>query len=428
MDPRTTATSCHFPEDNTIWSVNSGYGGNVLLGKKCFALRIASYLGRNEGWMAEHMLILGIENPAGRSEIRRRRLPLRLRQDQPGHAHPAGSFTRRRAIRSGASATTSPGSASGEDGRLWAVNPENGFFGVAPGTNAKSNPNALASTQKDTIFTNVVHNLDDNTVWWEGLDKNPPEHAVRLEGRAVERQDQRPSKGAHPNSPLHRACQATAPASPRSSTTPPGVPMSAIVFGGRRAKTAPLVYQSCDWKHGVFVGSIMASETTAAATGAVGVVRRDPMAMLPFCGYNMGDYFAHWLEMGEKLRDKAAQDLQRQLVPHSTDEGNFIWPGFGDNFRVLEWIIKRCEDKVGAKETAIGYVPYADDINLEELDYEIEPGRKFTKADLESILTVEKDYWLDDFNSVKEFYAKIGDTIPAELTKQLNDEIARLSK
>jgi phosphoenolpyruvate carboxykinase (GTP) len=302
----------------------------------------------------------------------------------------------------------------GEDGRLWAVNPENGFFGVAPGTNMKSNPNALISTQKGTIFTNVVHNLDDNTIWWEGLDKNPPKNALNWKGEKWDCTDG--SKGAHPNSRF------TAPAvncpclSPEFDSSK-GVPISAIVFGGRRAKTAPLVYQSRDWNNGVFVGSIMASETTAAATGAVGVVRRDPMAMLPFCGYHMGDYWAHWLDMGEKLGDKAPKIFNVNWF-RLDDEGKFIWPGFGDNLRVLEWIINRCEGKADGVETPIGFVPKAEDINLEGLDFSIET--------LKSILEIDKELWNAEAEGIAEFYKKFGDKVPAELNRQLETLKERL--
>ncbi len=411
---------CHFPEDNTIISVNSGYGGNVLLGKKCFALRIASYLGKNEGWMAEHMLILGVENPQGEVQVRRRRLPLRLRQDQPGHADSAGGLPEARATRSGRVGDDIAWMRIGADGRLWAINPENGFFGVAPGTNVKSNPNALASTQKGTIFTNVAHNLDDNTVWWEGLDKNPPENAVDWKGDPWNGKTS-DEKGAHPNSRF------TAPAKNCPCISPEfdkgtGVPISAIVFGGRRAQTTPLVYQSRDWNNGVFVGSIMASETTAAATGAVGVVRRDPMAMLPFCGYHMGDYFAHWIEMGEKLGDKAPKIFNVNWF-RLDDEGHFIWPGFGDNLRVLEWILKRCEGKVDAKETAIGYVPNAEDINLEGLE-------DFAIETLKCILEVDKDAWTKEAEGIEEFYKQFGDKLPQELKQPAGnseEELRRVS-
>ena len=412
----------HFPEDNTIWSVNSGYGGNVLLGKKCFALRIASYLGRNEGWMAEHMLILGIETPEGETKYVAAAFPSACGKTNLAMLIPPKSYSDK-----GYKVTCVGDDIAwirvGKDGRLWACNPENGFFGVAPGTNVKSNPNALASTMSGTIFTNVVLNNADNTVWWEGLDKNPPVDAIDWKGRPWNGKEST-EKGAHPNSRFTAPAK-NCPCISSEFDNPEGVPLSAIIFGGRRAKTAPLVYQSFDWKHGTFVGSIMASETTAAASGAVGVVRRDPMAMLPFCGYNMGDYWAHWLKMGE-----VTPNLPKIFHVNwfrLTDEGKFMWPGFGDNFRVLEWILKRCEGKVDAVETAIGYVPNAEDINLEGLDYEIEAGRKFDINELKNILTVEKDYWLADFENIKEFYAKIGDTVPAELRKQYEDQLARLS-
>ena len=412
----------HFPQDNTIMSINSGYGGNVLLGKKCFALRIASYLGRNEGWMAEHMLILGIETPEGETKYVAAAFPSACGKTNLAMLIPPKSYTDK-----GYKVTCVGDDIAwirvGKDGRLWACNPENGFFGVAPGTNVKSNPNALASTMSGTIFTNVVLNNADNTVWWEGLDKNPPVDAIDWKGRPWNGKEST-EKGAHPNSRFTAPAK-NCPCISAEFDNPEGVPLSAIIFGGRRAKTAPLVYQSFDWKHGTFVGSIMASETTAAASGAVGVVRRDPMAMLPFCGYNMGDYWAHWLKMGE-----VTPNLPKIFHVNwfrLTDEGKFMWPGFGDNFRVLEWILKRCEGKVDAVETAIGYVPNAEDINLEGLDYEIEAGRKFDINELKNILTVEKDYWLADFENIKEFYAKIGDTVPAELRKQYEDQLARLS-
>ena len=302
----------------------------------------------------------------------------------------------------------------GEDGRLWAVNPENGFFGVAPGTNEKSNPNALASTRRGTIFTNVAHNLDDNTVWWEGLDKNPPKNALNWKGEKWDCTDG--SKGAHPNSRFTAPAK-NCPCISSEFDSGKGVPISAIVFGGRRAKTAPLVYQSRDWDNGVFVGSIMASETTAAATGAVGVVRRDPMAMLPFCGYHMADYWAHWLEMGRKLGDKAPKIFNVNWF-RTDDEGHFIWPGFGDNLRVLEWILKRCEGKADAVETPIGYVPHAEDINLEGLDFSLDT--------LKSILEIDRSLWTAEAEGIAEFYKKFGDKLPAELKKQLEGLEARL--
>ncbi len=407
---------CHFPEDNYIISVNSGYGGNVLLGKKCFALRIASYLGKCEGWMAEHMLILGIENPQGEVKYVSAAFPSACGKTNLAMLIPPEGYTK-----NGYKVWTVGDDIAwmrkGEDGRLWAINPEYGFFGVAPGTNQKSNPNALQSTKKDTIFTNVVLNLDDNTVWWEGLDKNPPENALNWKGEPWNGKTSS-EKGAHPNSRF------TAPAKNCPCISPEfdavsGVPISAIIFGGRRAQTTPLVYQSKDWDNGVFVGSIMASETTAAATGAVGVVRRDPMAMLPFCGYNMGDYFKHWFEMGEVLGDKAPKIFNVNWF-RLDEDGNFIWPGFGDNFRVLEWIIKRCEGKVDADETAIGYVPKAEDINLDGLDFSVDT--------LKDILAVDNDLWSKEAEGIEEFYKKFGDKLPKELADQLASLKDRLAK
>ena len=405
---------CHFPQDNTIISVNSGYGGNVLLGKKCFALRIASNLGHQEGWMAEHMLILGLENPQGEVKYIAAAFPSACGKTNLAMLIPPESY-RQKGYKVWCVGDDIAWMRIGEDGRLWAVNPENGFFGVAPGTNAKSNPNALASTRQGTIFTNVAHNLDDNTVWWEGLDKNPPKNAVNWKGEKWDCTDG--SKGAHPNSRFTAPAK-NCPCISSEFDSGKGVPISAIVFGGRRAKTAPLVYQSRDWENGVFVGSIMASETTAAATGAVGVVRRDPMAMLPFCGYHMADYWAHWLEMGKKLGDKAPKIFNVNWF-RLDDEGHFIWPGFGDNLRVLEWIIARCEGKADAAETPIGYVPKPEDINLEGLDLDIDT--------LRSILEVDKDLWKTEADGIGEFYQKFGDKLPEELKNQLAGLKSRLA-
>ena len=409
-----------FPEDNAIRSCNSGYGGNVLLGKKCFALRIASYQGWKEGWMAEHMLILGVENPQGETKYIAAAFPSACGKTNLAMLIPPEGY-RAKGYKVWTVGDDIAWIRIGKDGRFYAQNPEAGFFGVAPGTNEKSNPNALACTREGTIFTNVVLKKD-GTVWWEGLDKNPPHGVENWKGEPWNPDDG--SKGAHPNSRFTapaRNCPCISP----EWENPNGVPLSAIVFGGRRAKTAPLVYQSRDWEHGVFVGSIMASETTAAASGAVGVVRRDPMAMLPFCGYNMGDYFAHWFEMGKKLGDKAPKIFNVYWF-RLDDEGHFLWPGFGDNFRVLEWILKRCAGEVDAQETAIGYVPYAEDINLEGLDYTISEGHKFGIEDLKSILTVEAPYWLEDIKSIREFYAKIGEAMPKELLAEVEAMEQRL--
>lgn len=397
----------HFPEDNTIWSINSGYGGNVLLGKKCFALRIASYQGKNEGWMAEHMLILGIENPQGEVKYITAAFPSACGKTNLAMLVPPEVYAKQ-GYKVWCVGDDIAWLKPGEDGRLYAINPENGFFGVAPGTNEKSNPNALHSTMKNTIFTNVVHNLDDNTVWWEGLDKNPPENAIDWIGNPWNGKTS-DIKGAHPNSRF-TAPAINCPCISSEFNNPKGVPISAMVFGGRRAKTAPLVYQSFDWNHGVFVGSTMASETTAAAAGAVGVVRRDPMAMLPFCGYHMGDYFKHWLEMGGKLGDKAPKIFNVNWF-RLDDEGHFIWPGFGDNMRVLMWMINRCEGKVDAVETAIGYEPKPEDINIEGLDIDINV--------IKDLLNVDIALWKEEAKGIHEFYAKFGDKLPKELADQL---------
>ena len=404
---------CQFPEDNTIISVNSAYGGNVLLGKKCFALRIASYQGKNEGWQAEHMLILGIENPKGEVKYICAAFPSACGKTNLAMLIPPEGY-REKGYKVWCVGDDISWIRKGEDGRLYAINPENGFFGVAPGTNEKSNPNALASTRKGTIFTNVARNLDNNTVWWEGLDKNPPVNAEEWTGiqtNGVEWKAEGKNL-AHPNSRF-TAPAVNCPCISSEFENPQGVPISAFVFGGRRAKLAPLVYQSRDWNHGVFVGSIMASETTAAAAGAVGVVRRDPMAMLPFCGYNMGDYWKHWIEIGETLDPDKAPKIFNVNWFRKDDEGNFMWPGFGDNLRVLEWILKRCDGEVEAKETAIGYLPYAKDINIEGLEGEV------SLESLESILDVDKELWAKEADGIAEFYAKFGDKLPKELAEEL---------
>ena len=413
----------HFPQDNTIMSVNSAYGGNVLLGKKCFALRIASYLGRKEGWMAEHMLILGLEYPDGDIKYVTAAFPSACGKTNLAMLIPPEVFKNK-----GYKVWTVGDDiawlrVNKEDGRLYAVNPENGFFGVAPGTNEKSNPNALATTKKDTIFTNGCYDIDNNTVWWEGLDDNPPKNALNWKGekwdyRTYDKADKINTSGAHPNSRF-TAMAKNCPCLSSEFDSLKGVPVSAIIFGGRRAKTAPLVYQSRNWQHGTFVGSIMASETTAAAAGAIGVVRRDPMAMRPFVGYNMGDYWAHWLEMGKKIPNPP-------MIFHvnwfrTDDEGHFIWPGFGDNMRVLLWILARCEGKVDAVETAIGYVPKPEDINIEGLD-------GVTLDTIKGLLTVDKESWKEDIENIKEFYKQVGDHVPQEMYDELAVLEANLDK
>ena len=401
---------CQFPQDNTIISVNSGYGGNVLLGKKCFALRIASYQGWKEGWQAEHMLILGIQNPKGEVKYICAAFPSACGKTNLAMLIPPESY-QKKGYKVWCVGDDIAWIRKGPDGRLYAINPENGFFGVAPGTNEKSNPNALATTKEGTIFTNVAHNLDNNTVWWEGLDKNPPANAIEWKGSEWNGQESE-EKGAHPNSRFTAPAK-NCPCLSSEFENPNGVPISAIVFGGRRAKLAPLVYQSRDWNHGVFVGSIMASETTAAAAGAVGVVRRDPMAMLPFCGYNMADYWQHWIDIGKTLDADKAPKIFNVNWFRKDDEGNCMWPGFGDNLRVLDWIIDRCEGKVGAKETEIGFIPNAEDINIEGLEGEV------TLDSLKSILEVEKELWQEDAKGIEEFYAKFGNRIPPVLAEEL---------
>ena len=421
-----------FPEENTIWSINSAYGGNVLLGKKCFALRIASYQGKNEGWMAEHMLILGVKKPDGEMRYITAAFPSACGKTNLAMLIPPAVYKEQ-----GYEVYTVGDDIAwmkpGKDGRLYAINPENGFFGVAPGTNAKSNYNALASTMKNTIFTNVALNNADNTVWWEGLDKNPPGDATEWKGAKVNgpefTSEIDPATGknkklAHPNSRF-TAPAVNCPCVSPEFNNPDGVPVSAIIFGGRRASTTPLVYQSFDWVHGTYMGSAVSSETTAAATGAVGVLRHDPMAMKPFIGYNVGDYWAHWLEMGEKLGDKAPKIFNVNWFKQD-ENGNFIWPGFGDNMRVLDWIIKRVEGKVDAVETPIGFLPKKGDINLKGIEDEV------TSEVEDKLLAVDVDLWKKEIAEMRRYYnddikAK-GGNIPQALFDELDKIEARLNK
>jgi len=406
-----------FPQDSTIWSINSAYGGNVLLGKKCFALRIASYLGMKEGWMAEHMLILGLENPQGEVKYICAAFPSACGKTNLAMLIPP-EYLKKKGYKVWTVGDDISWLRIGPDGRLYAINPEAGFFGVAPGTSEKTNFNALAATKKNTIFTNVAINNDDNTVWWEGLDKNPPENCTEWTGKQVNGKTYE-GKLAHPNSRF-TAPAVNCPCISSEFENPQGVPISAIVFGGRRAKTAPLVYQARDWNHGVFVGATMASETTAAAAGAVGVVRRDPMAMKPFVGYNMADYFAHWLEMGTKMDAEKAPKIFHVNWFRQDEEGNFMWPGFGDNMRVLLWILDRCEGKADAVESAIGYLPTEDAIDTTDLD--------ITPEVLKELLSVDKDVWMEDVKDQKEYFAQFGDRLPAEIKKQLETLESNLNK
>ena len=402
---------CHFPEDNTIWSVGSGYGGNVLLGKKCLALRLASHMGRGEGWMAEHMLILGLEDPEGKITYIAGAFPSACGKTNLAMLVPPGTQPGYRVWTVGDDIAWMR---IGPDGRLWAVNPEAGFFGVAPGTSKESNPNALRTVQKNSIFTNVVK-TPDNMVWWEDLDGDTPTEGINWKGEAWTPESGEP--GAHPNARF------TAPASQCPCISPEwekpeGVPISAIIFGGRRAKLAPLVYQSFDFEHGVFVGATMASERTAAQYGKQGETRRDPMAMLPFCGYNMADYFQHWLDMGSKISNPP-------LIFHvnwfrTGEKGEFIWPGYGENIRVLEWITKRCAGQGDAEKTPIGYVPAQGAVDMSGLDLSAEI--------VAELLRVERADWQNELVQLKEFFEKFDEQrLPAEIKSQLKALEERLS-
>ena len=414
-----------FPEENTIWSINSAYGGNVLLGKKCFALRIASFQGKNEAWMAEHMLILGVKKPNGDIKYITAAFPSACGKTNLAMLIPPEGYKK-----DGYEVFTVGDDIAwmkpGKDGRLYAINPENGFFGVAPGTNAKSNYNALACTKDGAIFTNVALDNSDNTVWWEKLNENPPKDATEWTGIPCNGEEwvKEGKKLAHPNSRFTAPAKNCPCISPEFNN-PEGVPVSAIIFGGRRATTAPLVYQSFDWTHGTYIGSAVSSETTAAATGAVGVLRHDPMAMKPFIGYNVGDYWAHWLEMGARLGSKAPKIFNVNWF-RTDDEGNFLWPGYGENMRVLDWIIKRVEGEVDAVETPIGFLPKPEDINLTGIEDEVTPSA------LEALLTVNKDEWKKEIAEMRRYYdedikAK-GGNIPQALYDELDMIEANLNK
>ena len=391
----------HFPEERLIWSVGSGYGGNALLGKKCFALRIASTMAREQGWMAEHMLILELTLPSGETHYVGAAFPSACGKTNLAMLQSPVELDGVRVRTIGDDiAWLRPG----PDGRLWAVNPEAGFFGVVPGTGPDTNPMALQTIAQNTIFTNVAV-TPDGVPWWEGKDKSPPADLIDWQGKPWDRT----GKAAHPNSRF------TAPARqcPTMSSRwedPQGVPLSAIVFGGRRARVAPLVFQSRDWEHGVFVGATMGSETTAAATGQVGVVRRDPMAMLPFCGYNMGDYFAHWLRMGQAVSRPPAVFHVNWF---RTDKaGRFVWPGFGQNLRVLLWMIERVKGQARAEETPVGLVPTRDALNLE--------GLSLSSADLDTLLSVDREEWAAEVPEIRAFFDRFGDRCPQALHESLD--------
>jgi phosphoenolpyruvate carboxykinase (GTP) len=400
---------CHFPQDDTIWSVGSGYGGNALLSKKCLALRLASVLGRDQGWLAEHMLIVGIEDPSGRVRYLAGAFPSACGKTNLAMLVPPEHFKGWRVWTVGDDiAWLRPGA----DGRLYAVNPEAGFFGVAPGTSMKSNPSAATAIRADTLFTNVALK-PDGTVWWEGL-SDPPPQCLDWKGEAWT--PGTPTPAAHPNSRFTvdlRRCPSFSP----EWENPQGVPLSAILFGSRRASVVPLVYQSLDWRHGTFLGATLSSETTAAATGQVGVVRRDPFAMLPFCGYNMADYFAHWLAIGSRLTDPPK--IFRVNWFRRGSDGRFLWPGFGENLRVLQWILNRADGRGEARETPIGWLPTATGLDLSGLD--------LNARDTQELLAVDAAQWRGALESQQQFLEKFGPRMPQEMWEEHHALARRLS-
>ncbi|MGD0493890.1 MAG: phosphoenolpyruvate carboxykinase (GTP) [Steroidobacteraceae bacterium] len=396
----------HFPEELSIKSFGSGYGGNALLGKKCHALRIASWQARTEGWLAEHMLIVGIENPQGETHYLACAFPSACGKTNLAMLIPPTSYKGWKVWTVGEDiAWLHPG----KDGKLYAINPESGYFGVVPGTNAKTNRNAYDTIRHDTIFTNVAV-TEDNQPWWEGLPEGKP--AFDWQGRPYD-----PANGpaAHPNSRFTVDARQN-PAYSKLADAPSGVPISAIVFGGRRRSLTPLVYQARSWPHGVLVGAALSSETTAAATGAVGVVRRDPMAMKPFAGYNFGDYWAHWLDIGVKLKSPPA--IFHVNWFRQDESGRYLWPGFGENLRVLRWIIDRCKGSADAHETVIGHLPRPSQLDTAGLD--------ISAAALEDLLTVSPSAWMTELEAVGAYLAEFADRVPAALHAELKESMARV--
>lgn len=395
----------HFPDDNLVWSIGSGYGGNALLGKKCFSLRIASWLGYRQGWLAEHMVIMGIEDPQGEITYICGAFPSACGKTNLAMMESALGGYRVWTLGDDIAWLN-----IGPDGRLWAINPESGYFGVAPGTSMTSNPNMMRTLRRGlftpTLFTNVAHNTESNEPWWEGLDGPLPEKLLDWQGRPWKPGSK--EKAAHPNSRFTVSIYNTPTLSPEFDN-PQGVPISAIIFGGRRGQLIPLVVESFDWAHGVFLGARMGSETTAAAAGEVGVVRRDPMAMLPFCGYNLGLYFRHWLNIGSRLTQ---QPKIFSVNWFRLDEnGRFIWPGFGENMRVLKWIIDRVKNRVGAKETPLGLVPNLDDLFVD--------GLNIPRERLARLFEIKMPEWKKEVEEIRHFFKQYGQHMPRELLDNL---------